>query len=169
VDGVRYAFKDSVALVVMTLVFGGSVLLGRPILSAFFRQIVNPDTPEREESLGRLLAKQDVRRALATGTLIVTLQSIVSTLINVVLNLRIVRAAFGSEAFNQQVASVNAITRIAFPLLSMAAFFAAVWITYRAIYRRLPAEEGKDKLESNFWTLVEMWEREPSAEIAEAA
>jgi hypothetical protein len=166
VDGVRYALKDSAALIVSVLIFGGSVIAGRPVLQAFFRQIVNPDTPEREQALARLLGEPNVRRALTIGTLIVTVQSSVSTAINFLLNLQIVHATFGSEEFNQQVASVNAITRVVFPILSLLAFFAAIWMTYRAIFMRLPSEEGKHQMESNFWTLVELWEQEPSAERA---
>ncbi len=169
VDGMRYAVKDSAALILTALLFGGSIVAGRPILSAFFRQVVNPDTPQREQSLARLLAIADVARALTLGTAIVAVQTLLSTAVNIVLNLQIVQASFGTDIFNQQVATVNAITRVAFPVLSMLGFVAAIWLTYRAVYRHLPSEEGKSQLESEFWTLVDMWEHGPDASAPEAA
>ncbi|HEU5088277.1 MAG TPA: hypothetical protein VFT99_12555, partial [Roseiflexaceae bacterium] len=103
------------------------------------------------------------------GTAIVAVQTLLSTAVNIVLNLQIVQASFGTDVFNQQVATVNAITRVAFPVLSMLGFVAAIWLTYRAVYRHLPSEEGKSQLESEFWTLVDMWEHEPDPSAPEAA
>jgi hypothetical protein len=159
VDGLLYAIKDTSSLIVTILVFGGSILIGRPILKFFFRQVVTPDTPEREAALARLFDEASVRRAFRYGTLIVVAQSIVSAMINFTLNMQIVVASFGSEAFNQQVAQVNGITRIIFPVLGLLGFGAGLWLVYRAIYQHLPAEEGKSQIESEFWKLVEMREQ----------
>ncbi|GAB4109821.1 MAG: hypothetical protein Fur005_07950 [Roseiflexaceae bacterium] len=158
VDGVLFAVKDTAALMVSVLVFGGSILIGKPILTFFFRQVVTPDTPEREASLARITAIPAVRRAFNWGTLVVVAQSSISAAINFYLNLQMVQSSFGSEAFNQEVASVNAITRIAFPILAIIGFAAGIWIVYRAVYQQLPSEEGKSQIESEFWKLVEMRE-----------
>lgn len=156
VDGIRYALKDTAGLLLTTLLFGGSMLIGRPILRPFAVQVLNPDTPERSQALDELLGLGPVRRSLQLGTLIVTLQSILAGVINFLLNLNMVRDPFGTETFNQQVAQVNAITRISFPILSIAAFFLAIWLVYRALYQQLPSEEGKSQIESEFWHLVEL-------------
>jgi hypothetical protein len=65
-----------------------------------------------------------------------------------------VLAAFGTELFNQQVAYVNAITRVALSIPSVIVFAIAMWMMYRAVYEHLPSEEGKSQLESDFWDLV---------------
>jgi hypothetical protein len=159
VDGVLFALKDSAALAVSVLVFGGSVLIGRPILQFFFRQVVSPTTPAHEVSLRQLFGEPGVRRGFTIGTLIVVVQSLIAAVVNFYLNLQIVRSAFGSDAFNSEVAQVNTITRIAFPLMAIVAFSLGLWIVYRAIYQQLPSEEGKSQIESEFWTLVEMREQ----------
>lgn len=158
VDGVLYAIKDTAALLVSLLVFGGSVLVGRPILEFFFRQVINPDTPARLESLKRILAVPSIHRAFSHGTLMIVAQSAVSAVINLWLNIQIVRSPFGSDTFNSEVAQVNTITRVAFPILAIAGFGVGLWLAYRALYRYLPAEEGKSQFESEFWTLVDLHE-----------
>jgi hypothetical protein len=160
VDGFLFAIKDTAALLMTVLVFGGSILIGRPILTFFFRQVVTPTTPAHEEALARLLSVPDVRRSLWLGTLIIVVQNVITATINFFLNLQIVLAPFGSEAFNQQVAYVNTITRIAFPLMAIVGFGLGIWLVYRSIYRLLPSEEGKSQFESEFWTLVEMREQQ---------
>lgn len=156
VDGLLFALKDTAALILTLVVFGGSILIGRPILTFFFRQIVNADTPEREAALADLFAERSVRGAFTTGTLVIVLQSAIAVVVNLYLNLSIVLARFGTEEFNQQVAQVNTITRIVFPILAIIAFTGGIWMVYRTIYRHLPSEEGKSQFESEFWTLMEM-------------
>lgn len=159
VDGLLFAVKDTAGLLMTILVFGGSLVIGRPILTFFFRQVVNPNTPEHEAALKQLFTEPDVPRAFTIGTLIIVAQNLIAAAINFALNMRIVVARFGTEEFNQQVAQVNTITRIAFPLMALVGFGLGLWLVYQAIYRHLPAEEGKAKLESEFWTLVELRER----------
>ncbi|MDQ2996139.1 MAG: hypothetical protein M3R61_03655, partial [Chloroflexota bacterium] len=55
VDGLLYAIKDTVGLLLRILLFGGSVLIARPILKYFFIQALNPDTPEKSTALAHLL------------------------------------------------------------------------------------------------------------------
>jgi hypothetical protein len=158
VDGVLFAVKDTTGIVFSLLVFGGSLLIGRPLIRYFVVQALNPDTPERTAALEALIAERHVRRAFAAGTLLVVAVYAALAAVNFYLNLNTVVAPFGSEAFNQQVAQVNAITRIAFPLPSIIAIGAAIWLAYRALYMLLPSEEGKSQLESDFWRLVELRE-----------
>jgi hypothetical protein len=156
VDGVLFAVKDTIGIVFSLLIFGVTLLAGRPLVKYFVVQALNPDTPERAAALEELLAGPRVRRSFVAGTLLVVGVYAALAAVNFFLNLNTVVAPFGSEAFNQQVAQVNAITRIAFPLPSIIAVGAAIWLAYRALYMQLPAEEGKSQIESDFWRLVEM-------------
>ena len=88
-------------------------------------------------------------------------------MVNFYLNLRMVLAAFGTEAFNQQFAQVNAITRVALSVPSMLAFMIAMWIMYRAVYRHLPREEGKSHFESDVWELVKLHEARQNAQASD--
>jgi hypothetical protein len=164
VDGLLYAIKDTVGLLIRVLIFGGSVLIGRPILKYFFIQALNADTPAKEQSLTNLFAEPSVNRSFGTATWIVVIETAIAAVVNFYLNLRMVLAAFGTEAFNQQVAQVNAITRVALSVPSMLAFMIAMWIMYRAVYRHLPSEEGKSQLESDFWELVKLRETRQGVE-----
>lgn len=158
VDGVLFAVKDTIGIVFSLLIFGVTLLLGRPLIRYFVVQALNPDTPERAAALDALLDERRARRAFAAGTLVVVAVYAVLAVVNFYLNLNTVVAPFGSEVFNQQVAQVNAITRIAFPLPSIIAIGAAIWLVYRALYMMLPSEPGKSQIESDFWRLVELRE-----------
>jgi hypothetical protein len=65
-----------------------------------------------------------------------------------------VLAPFGTPAFNDQVANVNAITRIVLALPDMLALFFAFSMMYKALYALLPADEGTDPHAGDFWVLV---------------
>ena len=168
VDGPRFALKDSAAYIATTLAFGVSLLLSRPVLRYMFIQVQNPDTAARRAALGRLLDLPSVHRATLIGTGIVVAQNAILAVINFLLNYNVVTAAFGTDAFNQQVAQVNAITRIAFPLPAIAVMGLAIWLVFRATYRHLPAESGVPQIESDFWRLVELREAGMTAGGADA-
>jgi hypothetical protein len=154
VDGVRFALKDSISFVVAVVAFGGSVVIGKPIMRAFLLQSLDPDTPEREQALARLLRERPVARALIGGSLVLLVVNLLSGLANFVLNLRIVVAPFGTEQFNRQVAQVNAITRIALSVPEFLAFGVAFWLIYRALYAQLPATDSTTYDQHDFWELL---------------
>jgi hypothetical protein len=158
VDGLLYAIKDTVGLLLRVVLFGGSVLIARPILKYFFIQALNPDTAEKSTALAHLFDDRSVERSFVQATWLVVIETALAAAFNFYLNLRFVLAAFGTEQFNQQVAYVNAITRVVLTLPSVIAFALAMWIMYRAVYRHLPSEEGKSQLESDFWDLVKQRE-----------
>ena len=112
VDGALYALKDTVGAVLVALVFGSSLLMGRPLLGAFVAQALGPRTPEQEASLGRLFSERPVARALLVGTAGLALLNAATAAINFLLNLWMVDAPFGTGKFNSQVARVNALTRL---------------------------------------------------------
>ncbi len=163
VDGVKYAFKDTLPLVAAVLVFLGSTLIGKPFMRFFgeqvFNQMLTPDTPEKTALVTRLLSQPGVAKSYAWGSLVVAGQNVLAAIANFLLNINIVTAAFDTEQFNSQIAQVNAITRIAFTLTGMAAMAVAIWLIYRAIFAVLPKEEGKSQFESDLWDLINQWDR----------
>ena len=150
VDGVVYAFKDTIGALIAVAIFGGSLFIGRPVVRAFAEQSLDPRTPEQESALGRLFAERPVARSLFWSTGVLALAFAVTGLANFFLNIWIVTAPFGVDAFNDQVARVNAITRVALIIPEFAAWGIAFTLIYRAIHARLPQPTG----DQTFWDLV---------------
>jgi hypothetical protein len=160
VDGVLFALKDTVGLALYTLLLAGSVLLGRPFLRPLFAQTVGAMTLEQRHALDPVLREPPVARALTRGTLAVAGATTLTAIVNIWLNIQIVTATFGTEAFNQQVAQVNAITRISFPLVTMVAFGLAVLAIYRAVFASLPPlPEGQAWHEADLWARLRQREQ----------
>jgi len=159
VDGWQYALKDTAGLIVAAGLFFGSLLLGRPMFEFFAAQVFQPDTQQKERAFRALCTKPVVRQGLIAATVIVGTANLMLGAINFLLNLNIVLAPFGTESFNAQVAQVNAITRVLFPVVSLGVFAGAFYLVYRAFFRVLPSEEGKSQFESEFWDLVRLWEQ----------
>ena len=154
VDGALYALKDTVGSILIVVVFGGSLLLGHPLLGAFVAQALDPRTPEQEASLERLFAERPwpVRFSSAPrGWRCCRC----TAAINFVLNLWMVTASFGTGEFNSQVARVNALTRLTLGVPEFVVMGLAIWwVIYSSdswLYPRLPDGGGR----SDFWELVE--------------
>ena len=160
VDGVLFAIKDTVGLLLYIALLAGSVAIGRPFLRPLFAQAVGALTPEKRHQLDPLLHERSVARALTLGTLAVAAATALAAIANVFLNLNTVTASFGTEAFNQQVAQVNAITRITFPLVTAGALGLALWVIYRAVFAQLPLPEGQAWHEADIWELLKQRELE---------
>ena len=152
VDGLAYAFKDSVPSLLWVVVFGASLVFGRPLIGAFLEQSFDPRTREQERSLRGLFDERPTRRALWFGTLAMVLLSIVTGVANFFLNVWIVTAGFGTRAFNAQVAESNAIARFAISIPETLALMVVVGLALRAVYARLPGDPG----EKDFWDLMEL-------------
>lgn len=158
VDGWQFALKDTAGTVLACAVFGASVALGRPMMELFWRQGLAPDTPERDRALDALTAEPTLKGALARGTLVILAANVLTGVANFLLNLNIVVAPFGTEAFNQQVAQVNAITRIALTIPELAAFGLAFWLLWRSLGQIIgrdlgAAAEGQE----DFWAIIDSW------------
>lgn len=167
VDGALYALKDTVGSILVVLVFGGSLLLGRPLLGAFVAQALGPRTPEQEASLERLFAERPVARALLVGTAGLALLNAATAAINFLLNLRMVGAPFGTGEFNSQVARVNALTRLTLGVPEFVVMGLMIWWVIYALhsrlYSRLPDVGGR----RDFWELVEAQGKGPPARPSE--
>lgn len=160
VDGLLYAIKDNMSLLVTTVIFAVSAVLGRPVFQFFFAQAVAPDTPAREASLAKLLREPTIPQKLLFATWLVVLSNLLVAVINFFLNLNIVTADFGTSLFNQQVAYVNGLTRVILPIPNLIVVGWGFWTVYREIYRHLPSEGDKPQLESDFWDLMQLREQQ---------
>ncbi|MDV3347292.1 VC0807 family protein [Leptothoe sp. LEGE 181152] len=158
VDGIQFAFKDSVGSIFLTVVFGASIIIRKPIIYYFLMQGFSPESPEQEKSLKALLTESRVYRSLVNGTIIILMVNLWTGIANFSLNLRIVVADFGTAMFNQQVAQVNAMTRIALAIPEFIGFVIAIVVIRRAMFYYLPQENGKEHSESDFWDLLQLRE-----------
>src|SRR5215216_5485828 len=145
VDGALYALKDTVGSILIVLVLGGSLVLGRPLLGAFVAQALDPRTPQQEASLEHLFAERPVARTLLIST----------AAINFVLNLWIVTAPFGTGEFNSQVARVNALTRLTLGVPEFLAMGLAIWWIIYSLHSRLYSRLRDVDGRRDFWELVE--------------
>ena len=152
VDGVAYAFKDSVPSLLWVVVFGASLAFGRPLIGAFLEQSFDPRSPDQERSLRGLFDERPARRALWFGTLAMVLLSVITGMANFFLNIWIVTADFGTRAFNAQVAESNAIARFAISIPETLVLMVVVAFALRAVYARLPGDPG----DKDFWELMEL-------------
>ena len=154
VSGALFAFKDSASYLLAVIIFGGTLFVGKPVTRAIAMQGLSPDTPERKVAMDRLLDEPSVVVKLRQATLAIAATNLGAGLFNYWINFRMVTAQFGTPVFNDQVANVNAITRVALVLPDMLALFWAFSIMYKAIYALLPADEGGDPKDGDFWELV---------------
>ncbi|NER00554.1 MAG: hypothetical protein F6K30_28305 [Cyanothece sp. SIO2G6] len=154
VDGIQFAFKDSVGAIFTVVVFGISVIIHKPVMYYFLMQGMGPDSPDREQSLKRLLAEPKVHRSLVHGTILVLVVHLWTGIANFSLNLRIVVASFGTALFNQQVAQANAITRIVLAIPELMGVAIAAVLIRRAMLGYLPQDDDDDQSESDFWDLL---------------
>jgi len=154
VDGALFAFKDSASYLLAFIVFGLTAFVGAPVTRSIALQGLAPDTPEREGQMHRLLDELPVRRAMRQAALLIGLTNLLAGAINYAINLRMVTAPFSTAAFNDQVANVNAITRIVLVLPDMLALFYAFNLMYKAMYALLPGGSDKEADGAEFWTLL---------------
>lgn len=158
VDGALFAFKDSASYLLAFLVFGVTALMGRPVTRSIALQGLDPDTPAREQQMHRLLDEASVLRAMKQAALLIGATNLAAGAVNYAINLRMVTAPFNTPAFNDQVANVNAITRIVLVLPDMLALFFAFSLMYKAMYALLPGGDAKDADAAEFWTLLDQRE-----------
>lgn len=154
VDGALFAFKDSASYLFAVIVFGGSLFMAAPITRAIALQGLAPDTPQRRAWTDRLLEEPRVKRALWRSAAIIGGTNLVFGLANFFINWAMVKERFGTAAFNDQIANVNAITRVTLVLPDMIALFWAFRLMYKAIYAELPTTEQVDHRRGDFWELV---------------
>ena len=157
VDGALFALKDSAGFALNLLIFGGSLVLGRPIMRFFLVQALGPDSVEKTHALDDLLGLPTAVKAILIASALMAAEAVVTGMVNYFLNLGIVVAPFGDGLFNRQVAQVNAITRIAFTITNFATFGVGFTLIYRALMAALP-EQGPGEKDVEMWELfVRRW------------
>ncbi|ESA32064.1 mfs transporter [Leptolyngbya sp. Heron Island J] len=165
VDGVQFALKDSMGSIFTVLVFGGSIIIHKPIIYYFLMQGMNPESSQQEQALKALLKEPRVYRTLVKGTKLLVIVEVLIGVANFLFNLQIVVADFGTVMFNQQVAQVNAITRIVLTIPEFTGVGVAAMSIRRAMFYHLPKENNKDHDESDFWDLLKLRESQKAAEL----
>lgn len=168
VDGALFAFKDSASYLLAFMVFGLTAFVGTPVTRSIALQGLDPDTPEREQQMQRLLDESSVQRAMKQAALLIGVTNLAAGAVNYAINLRMVTAPFNTPAFNDQVANVNAITRIVLVLPDMLALFYAFSVMYKAMYALLPGGNDKDVDAAEFWTLLKRREDAMAIAVPEA-
>ncbi len=158
VSGWLFALKDSASYAVALLVFGGSAFFTKPVTRSIAFQGLGPDTPARERALDRMLDQPSVQVTLRNAALIIGATNGLAGIANYLLNIRMVTAPFNTPLFNDQVANVNAITRVALALPDMLALFWAFSMMYKAMYKLLPPDDGTAATAGDFWELLDLRE-----------
>ena len=159
VDGVLYALKDTLGSILIVVVFGGSLLLGHPLLGAFVAQALDPRTPQQEASLEHLFAERPLARTLFISTAGLALLNAATAAINFLLNLWMVSAPFGTGEFNSQVARVNALTRLTLGVPEFLVMGLAIWWVIYTLHSRLYSRLRDVGGRRDFWELLEAQEK----------
>ena len=161
VSGAAFALKDSYGSIFLAFVMGGSLLIGRPFFRVFFQAILMPENDRQRSLLARMWAHPAVKGGLVLGTLVIFLEAVAMGGLNFYQNLRIVKDTFGTDTFNEQVASVNLIMRVPSIVTSLGSFALAFYLVQQGVSK---AYGGKVSLfDDGFFTALENAEAEPNA------
>lgn len=136
VDGFWYAIKDSARSYLTAILFLISAATRVPLFRVFLDAASIGETPEHQSYTRQALRDPGVHRGLVWGTVVFALVDLIGGIVNSVVNYGRVVAKFGTDAFNAQVAEVNAIMRVPGLVISMIGVFAAIWFVQRAVKAR---------------------------------
>ena len=139
VDGFWYAIKDSARSYLMGMAFLISAATSVPLLRVFLDAASIGEAPQDRALTNRALRDPAVHRGLAAGTVIFALVDLLGGVANSVVNYQRVTAKFGTDAFNAQVAEVNAIMRLPSTLISIVGLMAALYFVQKAVRARYGA------------------------------
>ncbi|MFC6591370.1 VC0807 family protein [Deinococcus lacus] len=139
VDGFWYAVKDSARSYLMGLLLLISAATPTPLLKVFLDMASLAEQPADREATQRAMSDPDIHRTLVRATVVFALVDIVGGLINSYVNYRRVTATFGTDAFNAQIAEVNAIMRLPNMGVALLGLGLALWLLHRAVVQRFGA------------------------------
>ena len=140
VDGFWYAIKDSARSYLTGILFLVSAATRVPFFRVFLDAASIGEKPEDRAATAEALRDPGVHRGLVWGTVAFALVDLVGGVVNSVVNYGRVTARFGSDAFNAQVAEVNAIMRVPGLVISLVGVFVAIALVQRAVKARYGAE-----------------------------
>lgn len=133
VSGWQYALADTAGTIVTFIIFGVSLLMGRPIVNYFVVQVFEPQSPDEEQTLRTMLAEPTVHRQMILATIVLLAENALRGIGCFLLAWSRVVSPFGTEQFNFEKRNVDAITRIGAPILMLGTLVLAFWIVNRAI------------------------------------
>lgn len=136
VDGFWYAIKDSARSYLLGLAFLISAGTRLPLFRIFLDAASLSESAEKRALSQQALDDPAIHRSVAHATIVFALVDIVSGLINSYVNYQRVTAEFGSDAFNAQVAEVNAVMRLPSMGISLLGVGLAFWLLHRATVAR---------------------------------
>ncbi|WP_261664648.1 VC0807 family protein [Deinococcus sp. Marseille-Q6407] len=136
VDGFWYAVKDSARSYLLGLAFLISAGTRVPLFRIFMDAASLNESPDKRALTQQAMDDPQIHRALANATVVFALVDILSGLLNSFVNYQRVTAEFGSDAFNAQVAEVNAIMRLPSFGISLLGVGIAFWLLHRATVAR---------------------------------
>lgn len=136
VDGFWYAIKDSARSYLMALFFLMSAGTRVPLFRVFIDAAsIGENGPERAATQ-QAMREPAVHKGLVLATVVMALIDLVGGIVNSVVNYARVTAKFGTDAFNAQIAEVNAIMRIPGMVISLAGVGLAFWLLQKAVTQR---------------------------------
>ena len=139
VDGFWFAVKDSARSYLTGVLFLVSAATSVPLLRVFIDAASLGETPEHRAATQQAMRDPGVHRALALGTVLFAAVDLLGGVVNSIVNYARVTAKFGTDAFNAEVATVNAIMRVPGLIVSLAGIAVAFWIVQRAVQKRYGA------------------------------
>ncbi len=136
VDGFWYAIKDSARPFLTALFAFVSAATAYPLFRIFLDAASIAESPQHRAATQVAMKAPVVARALVQATLLFGVVDIVGGVVNSVVNYHIVVAKFGTDAFNAQVASANALMRVPGLAISLIGAGVAFWLVQRAVTAR---------------------------------
>lgn len=139
VDGFWYAVKDSARSYLMGVLFLLSAATSTPLLRVFLDAASIGEKPEDRAATEQATRDPQVHRGLVLGTVVFAVIDLIGGVVNSVVNYQRVTAPFGTDAFNAQVAEVNAIMRVPSMVISLIGVALAISLVQAAVKRRYGA------------------------------
>ena len=136
VDGFWYAIKDSARSYLMGLAFLLSAATRVPLFRVFLDAVSIGESEPDRVATRQALSDPKVHRGLVLGTVAFAVVDFVAGIVNSIVNYQRVVAKFGTDAFNAQVAEVNAIMRVPSMVISLVGVGVAMWLVQRAVKQR---------------------------------
>lgn len=145
VDGFWYAIKDSARSYLVGLFFLISAGTRVPLFRVFLDAASIGEKPQDRAATQQAMRDPTVHRGLVAGTVAFAAVDLIGGVVNSVVNYARVTAKFGSDAFNAQVAEVNALMRVPGLVISLLGVGLAIYLVQTAVKRRYG--EGASLLE----------------------
>lgn len=140
VDGFWYAIKDSARSYLTGILFLISAFTSVPLFRVFLDAASIGEKEEDRLATRQAMRDPAVHRGLALGTIAFAGVDFLAGIVNSIVNYQRVTAKFGTDAFNAQIAEVNAIMRVPSLVISLLGVGLAMWLVQRAVKGRYGQE-----------------------------